>query len=77
MAVIKVELDMETFERLAAVAIDQRRSLPWQAEVILMQALGTWRAKTGLKIAMPHQFAAGRASDRLHESPWQKGPYND
>jgi hypothetical protein len=37
---LRLDLDRETFEALAAQAIAQRRTAPWQAEVILRRALG-------------------------------------
>lgn len=37
---IRVELDQETYVRLVEEAVDQRRPIPWQAEVILRRALG-------------------------------------
>ena len=37
---LRLDLDRETFEALAAQAIAQRRTATWQAEVILRQALG-------------------------------------
>lgn len=40
MAQIKLDLDTETFSRLVASALDERRPIPWQAEVILRRALG-------------------------------------
>jgi hypothetical protein len=37
---VKLELDTETFGRLVESAIAERRPADWQAEVILMRALG-------------------------------------
>jgi len=39
MAQIKVDLDSETTIRLARRAAEERRPMPWQAEVMLRQAL--------------------------------------
>lgn len=39
MPTIKVDLDAESFRRLAELAIDERRPIPWQAEVLLIRAL--------------------------------------
>jgi hypothetical protein len=44
MPFIRVELDPETFNRLAEIAIDQRRPIAWQGEVMLIQAIATWPA---------------------------------
>ncbi len=40
MSVLRINLDVDTFERLQSAAVAERRPLPWQAEVILRQALG-------------------------------------
>jgi hypothetical protein len=40
MAQLKLDLDQETFERLVEVALQERRPVVWQAEVLLRQALG-------------------------------------
>jgi hypothetical protein len=40
MTQVKLELDTETFGRLVESAIAERRPADWQAEVILMRALG-------------------------------------
>jgi hypothetical protein len=41
MPTIKVSLVQETYERLTAQAIKERRPVPWQAEVIIRDALLT------------------------------------
>jgi hypothetical protein len=41
MPTIKVDLDTKSFRRLTAIAVKERRSIPWQAEIILLQALAT------------------------------------
>jgi hypothetical protein len=48
--VLKVELDQPTFEKLAERAIGERRSLPSEAEVILMRVLGTWQGQPELAV---------------------------
>jgi hypothetical protein len=40
MARITLDLDRETYRYLQAAASAERRPLPWQAEVLLRQALG-------------------------------------
>lgn len=40
MTQLKLDLDQETFERLVEVALQERRPVVWQAEVLLRQALG-------------------------------------
>ena len=42
MSVIKIELDQESFKSLAEMAINERRPIPLQAEVLLLTALGRW-----------------------------------
>jgi hypothetical protein len=42
MPVVKIMLDPESFKTLTAVAFEERRPIPWQAEVLLLQALGRW-----------------------------------
>jgi hypothetical protein len=37
---IKISLDAKSFRRLADVAFEQRRAIPMQAEVLVLQALG-------------------------------------
>jgi hypothetical protein len=36
---IKIDLDPDSFRRLTAIAVEERRPIPWQAEVILIRAL--------------------------------------
>jgi hypothetical protein len=38
---VRLELDSETFGRLVEAAVAERRPADWQAEVILMRALGS------------------------------------
>jgi hypothetical protein len=40
MAILKVDVDGETYARLAEQAVAERRPIPWQAEVELRRALG-------------------------------------
>jgi len=40
MPIIRLDLDAETFGRLADIAIEERRPIPWRAEVLLLRALG-------------------------------------
>jgi hypothetical protein len=42
MPTIKISLDSESFRQLARVAIERRRAIPLQAEVLVLQALGRW-----------------------------------
>jgi hypothetical protein len=42
MPVVKVALDTESFNRLTELAKDQRRPIPFQAEVIVLKVLGLW-----------------------------------
>lgn len=40
MAQVQLNLDAETYRRLLAAALAERRPVPWQAEVVLRRALG-------------------------------------
>lgn len=40
MALVRVDLDTETYQRLMDVALSERRPVPLQAEVVLRRALG-------------------------------------
>jgi hypothetical protein len=42
MPVVKIMLDPESFKTLASVAFEERRPVLWQAEVLLLRALGRW-----------------------------------
>jgi len=42
MPTINLDLDRETFRILTALAVGERRPIPWQAEIILRRALGTF-----------------------------------
>ncbi len=39
MAQLRIDIDPETYDRLAALAVAERRPIPWQAEMILKRAL--------------------------------------
>jgi hypothetical protein len=39
MPIISVELDTESFRRLSELAVEERRPIPWQAEMLLLRAL--------------------------------------
>jgi hypothetical protein len=53
MPTIRISLDCRSFRRLAEVAIEHRRAIPLQAEVLVLQALGCWLAsdQPGLEAA--------------------------
>jgi hypothetical protein len=36
---LKIDLDPDSFRRLSELAIEERRPIPWQAEVLLIRAL--------------------------------------
>jgi hypothetical protein len=59
MPTIKISLDTESFRALADVAIEQRRAVPLQAEVLALQALGRW--------PVPEAHLAGNASQPVRE----------
>ena len=39
MPTIKIDLDLASFRRLTALAVEERRPIPWQAEILLLRAL--------------------------------------
>ena len=39
MPTIKVDIDPESFRRLSELAVEERRPIPWQAEVLLIRAI--------------------------------------
>jgi hypothetical protein len=39
---VSITLDSENFMKLSALALEERRAIPMQAEVLLLQALGRW-----------------------------------
>ena len=40
MPIVTLDLDTDTFDRLMDFALNERRPIPWQAEVMLRQSLG-------------------------------------
>jgi hypothetical protein len=56
MAMLTLNLDGETFDRLLEVALRERRPVPWQAEVLLRQAL---------RLPFPYPAAAQQPSQVL------------
>jgi hypothetical protein len=59
MPIIRIDLDAKTFARLAEIAIEESRPIPWQAEVLLRRMLGTMSTATtgpyeGLAATAPH-----------------------
>jgi len=40
MPIVRLNLDPQTFHRLTEAAVDERRPIAWQAEVLLLRALG-------------------------------------
>jgi hypothetical protein len=57
MPVIKIELDTDSFNRLAKLAVEERRPVPMHAEVLLLQAIGRWPAPAPCT-SRPEQDAA-------------------
>ena len=39
MPTIKIDLDLDSFRRLTELAVEERRPIPWQAEMLLLRAL--------------------------------------
>jgi hypothetical protein len=42
MPTIRITLDVARFNRLAEIAVEERRPIPWQAEVLLLQVIDQW-----------------------------------
>jgi hypothetical protein len=42
MPVLKLEIDINSLKRLSEIAINERRPIPLQAEVLLLKAIGRW-----------------------------------
>jgi hypothetical protein len=38
---VRLELDQRTFEALTQAAVQERRPIPWHAELLIQQVLGT------------------------------------
>jgi hypothetical protein len=67
---IKLELDTETFGRLVEAAVTERRPANWQAEVMLMRALGVqppevWIGASSKSNAVP---AESQSEETAHVS---------
>jgi hypothetical protein len=60
---LRLDIDDESFERLIAIAIAERRPLGWQAEVLLLQAIGQWPVSSP-----PHTQAVDTADVSLSSS---------
>jgi hypothetical protein len=63
MPTLKVELTQDTFDRLAAIAFRQRRPVPLQIEVLVMQAVGLWPCHTAAEQVMQGEPAMGGGQD--------------
>ena len=65
---VKLDLDTETFGRLVEAAVVERRSADWQAEVILMRALGVPPPETPQMTPAnsPEVPAEGRSDEAEH-----------
>jgi hypothetical protein len=55
---IRLDLDQQTFERLARAAAEERRPIPWQAEVIIRRAVG--KRATGSPPTVASEGVPGR-----------------
>ena len=42
MALLRIDLDPESLERLTEIAVGERRPVSLQAEVLLLKAIGRW-----------------------------------
>ena len=63
MPTIRIDLDPDSFHRLAEIAVEEPRPIPWQAEVLLRRALG-------LPFPIPPEGAQGPAdAAHRHKEP--------
>ena len=58
MPTIKIDLDPDSFRRLTELAVQERRPIPWQAEMLLIRVL-----------AVPIEGIAQRGEPRPQEVP--------
>jgi len=63
MPVLKVDLTLDTFDRLAAIAFQERRPIPLQIEVLVMQAVGLWPCHTAADKVTQGEPVVGGAQD--------------
>jgi hypothetical protein len=42
MPTIKLDIDIDSLKRLSEIAVNERRPIPRQAEVLLLKAIGRW-----------------------------------
>jgi hypothetical protein len=68
MPVLRIDLNTDTFNRLAEIAVRERRPIPLQIEVMVMQAVGLWP---------PHDAAEAVAQDRPAEAGGRHGAVHD
>jgi hypothetical protein len=66
MPTFKVDLSKDTFDRLAEMAFHERRPVPLQIEVLVMQALGLWGDHMVTR-AVAHDAEAGGGHAAAHE----------
>jgi hypothetical protein len=42
MPTLKLDIDIDSLKRLSEIAVNERRPIPLQAEVLLLKAIGRW-----------------------------------
>jgi hypothetical protein len=70
MPTIRIELDSDSFIRLAAIAVEARRAIPAQVEVLVLQAIGVWPhppLSSGLSTPATPEALPRLADDRVPE----------
>ena len=56
MPTIKVDIDPDSFRHLSELAVEERRPIPWQAEVLLIRAIaGAVKYRTRRTEAKPQE----------------------
>jgi hypothetical protein len=55
MPTLKIDIDPDSFRRLTELAVEERRPIPWQAEVLLIRALSIPVEEHSQKVEPRHE----------------------
>ena len=81
MALLKLDLDLESLNRLSEMAVTERRPVTLQAEVLLLKALGRWPVPDDPTPADSRTASSGWTNDLAsrasHGDLWRGGPGPD
>jgi hypothetical protein len=68
MPTLKIDLDIDAFNRLAEIAVRERRPIPLQVEVIVMQAIGLWSPHRGAEtVTQADPAEGGKRHAAIHD----------